>query len=76
MEAVLTESREEHVEWCKARAMEYYNEGDMQSAVTSMVSDMDKREDTKINSALVMLSMTYLLHGSLSDIKRWIQGFR
>jgi hypothetical protein len=69
-------TREEHVEWCKARAMEYYNQGDMQNAVTSMASDMNKREDTRVAHVLIMLGMLHLTNHDDREIKRWIEGFR
>ena len=40
-------SREEHLNWCKQRAMEYADTGDLQNAVVSMLSDLRKHPETK-----------------------------
>jgi hypothetical protein len=69
-------NREEHVTWCKARAMEYYNLGDMKNAVTSMISDMNKREDTRVADVLIQLGMLHLANHNDREIKHWIEGFR
>lgn len=45
-------TREEHVKWCKDRAMDYVKHGDLLNAVTSMMSDMDKHPDTKLGQTL------------------------
>lgn len=32
-------TRQEHMDWCKARALEYINEGDINNGLISMMSD-------------------------------------
>jgi hypothetical protein len=34
--------RDEHLAWCKKRALEYWRAGDLANAVASMGSDLDK----------------------------------
>tara|TARA_R110000772_G_scaffold17946_3_gene50065 strand:+ start:188396 stop:188617 length:222 start_codon:yes stop_codon:yes gene_type:complete len=70
------EKRSEHLQWCKDRAMEYAEKGDMQQAFASFQSDMSKHEETSNHLALEMGTML-LLGGHLStyeDMKRWIEG--
>jgi len=52
-------TREEHLAWCKKRALEYLDKGDANNAVASMESDMRKHPDTQISDTLSMLGMRY-----------------
>lgn len=70
-------TRDEHLEWCKNRAMEYWHKGDLNNAVASMGSDLEKHEGTKgVNSALVMLGMMCVMQHDREGCRRWIEGFR
>ncbi len=40
-------NRAEHLQWCKDRAIEYVNAGELQQAFTSMTSDVSKHPETK-----------------------------
>jgi len=53
-------TREEHLQWCKDRAIEYADKGDTVGAFTSFQSDMSKHEETKKHMALEMMTMMYL----------------
>ena len=69
------ETRKEHLEWCKQRAREYLDMGDIKSAYASFVSDMRKHPETENNPALeigLMLMMT----GNMADMRRFIEGFQ
>lgn len=71
------ETRTEHLQWCKDRALEYLDEGDVQNAFVSFMSDMGKHEETTNHMALEMGTML-LLGGHLStshEMKKWIEGF-
>lgn len=69
-------TREEHLMKCKFQALEYVTAGDLQSAVASMVSCMNQREDCKVNDVLTMLGMRYIIDGDSGAVTRWIKGFR
>jgi hypothetical protein len=58
-------TRDEHLAWAKKRALEYWRQGDLENAVTSMGSDLEQHPETKPNA--------YLL---VDGVKRWIEGFR
>lgn len=67
--------RTEYVKWCKERALVYLDRGDVTNAVTSMMSDMDKRDDTKVPQALVPLGMMAIISRDESEARRFIVGF-
>lgn len=68
--------RQQHLEWCKKRAHEYLARGDVQNAVTSMLSDMDKHPETALKApTLAMLGMMAIQSGSTTEARRFIDGF-
>ena len=70
-------NRDEHVEWCKQRACEYLERGDVMQAFTSMGSDLDKHPDTKDHPG-VKIGLNLLMIGSLStvpEMRHFIDGF-
>lgn len=71
-------TRQEHLVWCKQRAMKYVDAGDYNSAVTSMLSDLGKHPETKASSQgfLAQLGMLELMRGPTREsITRYVQGF-
>lgn len=72
-----TMNRKEYLEWCKQRAIEYLNEGDVKNAWASMCSDLQKHEETKGHPA-IMLGMMMVMGNQLSttkEMKDFILGF-
>lgn len=70
-------TRSEHVQWCKDRAMEYVNDGDLTGAFASMTSDLTKHPETANHSA-IQLGMGLLMGGMLStkpEMEKFIEGF-
>jgi hypothetical protein len=72
----MTVSRAEHLTWCKARALEYLDEGDLTNAVASMMSDLGKHPDFTVSPALVQLGVFYIAHDDEAGVRHWIEGFR
>lgn len=76
----MSTTREEHMQWCKDRAMEYVRTGDLVNAVASMMSDLEKHPETKsTGGALAMLGLmaaTQAQQGDRDCVERYIQGFR
>lgn len=69
-------SRQEHVEWCKQRALAYVDRGDVQNAFASLNSDLRKHPETEDHGA-IELGMMLMLAGHLSTSKQmreWIEG--
>lgn len=70
-------TRQEHLDWCKKRALEYVENGDVQQAVASMLSDLEKHSETAGHAGSqigVMLLLGGFLNGS-EKVKDWITGF-
>ena len=55
-------ARDEHLAWCKRRALEYVDTGDLTHAVASMASDLKTHLDTDnpALNGLVMIGMMYV----------------
>jgi hypothetical protein len=72
-----TQTRAQHLAWCKQRALEYVERGDPKEAFTSMASDLDKHEETRGHIG-IKLGLMQLMCGMLSDresMRRFIEGF-
>lgn len=69
-------TRDEHLAWCKKRALEYVDAGDLLNAVTSMGSDMDKHPECRMNAGLLIVGAMAAQSGRREEVKRWIEGFR
>ena len=70
-------SRDEHMEWCKTRALEYVDRGDTDGAFASMASDLQKHPETSDHLEMqlgLMMKMSGHLD-SLPEMRRWIVGF-
>jgi endonuclease III len=71
-------NRQEHLQWCKDRAMEYVKAGDFSSAVASMLSDLGKHKETEASSRglLAQLGMLELMSNPTKErIEKYIKGF-
>lgn len=71
-------TRDEHLEWCKQRAREYLNDGDIKNAVTSMLSDLSKHPETADLSqgGFAQIGMHTILTGDMNLATRFVEGFR
>jgi len=70
-------TRDEHLAWCKKRALEYVDQGNPVEGVTSMLSDIRKHPETA-SETLTALGMQLMMIGSLSspqEARRFIEGF-
>lgn len=68
-------TREEHVAWCRQRALEYLNRGDVKNAVASMMSDINKHPDCGVPDMIHMFGMMAVNKNSVYDARRYIEGF-
>lgn len=69
-------TRAEHLKWCKDRAMEYCNNGDLTNALASFASDLGEHEETAGHPA-IQLGMMLTISGNLStqkQMKEFIEG--
>jgi hypothetical protein len=69
-------TRDKHLAWCKRRALEYVDAGDLTNAVASMGSDLSKHPETRANDILMMLGMRHVMDGDGPAVRRWVEGFR
>ena len=72
------QTRAEHLQWCKDRAFEYADRGDLANAVASMCSDLRKHPETE-NHAGAQLMVIQAAAGLLDrpgELRRCIEGFR
>jgi hypothetical protein len=68
---------EEHLEWCKTRALELVEQGDWRGALDSMARDLRKHPDTAEHEGLAF-GRVLLLEGHLAtaeDMRQFIEGF-
>jgi hypothetical protein len=70
-------TRQEHLDWCKKRAHEYLDRGDIANAIASMMSDMNKHEETKLGDGniLAVLGLRAAMSGDTNEARRYIDGF-
>jgi hypothetical protein len=70
-------TRDEHLAWAKARALEYLDRGDIREAVASMLSDLSKHPDLKgSGDAAGPLGLAAIMSGSTLVVRGFIEGFR
>lgn len=72
-------TQDEHIEWCKTRALQYLDAGDVRQAFTSMLSDVRKHPDLENHAGLLIGAGFMLLPGWIDnpvEVRRWIVGFR
>lgn len=77
MNATTETSRYEHLKWCKERALQYCDMGDVSQAYASMASDLGKHPETQGHSA-IELGMMLMMGGHLSSpdkMREFINGF-
>ena len=70
-------TRQEHLDWCKERALEYVDMGDLQNAYASMASDLSKHPETEKHAA-ISLGLMMMMGGHLSTadkMRTFIEGF-
>lgn len=68
---------DEHLAWCKQRALAHVDKGDLEEAVLSMAIDIqthpENRMDERTLDALVLATR---FHWHPNGIREWIGGFR
>lgn len=69
-------TRDEHLEWCKKRAREYLDRGDIENAIASMGSDLMKHEELAgISAKMMPVGMMLVIQHDLNGARRWVEGF-
>ena len=70
-------TRAEHLAWCKKRALEYVDAGDLPQAFASMGSDLGKHPETANHSGIQLgAMMLFAGHlGTPEKMRKFIEGF-
>ena len=70
-------SRAEHLQWCKDRALEYADRGDVANALASMTSDLRKHPGTKDHDGMELMMMLAIAGQSErpGELRHFIEGF-
>lgn len=74
----MTTPRAEHLAWCKQRALEYVDAGDLSQALASMMSDMRKHPETDTPEVATLLTLEGTRCVGANDtaaMRRLIEGF-
>jgi hypothetical protein len=74
----MAETRLEHLQWCKDRALAYVARGDLVNALASMTSDMRKHPGTDTAAATALLAamgVRCVMAGDSAGMRRLIEGF-
>ena len=70
------QDRDEHLAWCKRRALDYLDRGEIREAITSMLSDLNKHPQLGCNPYLAMVGMMAARDLDVGAARRFIEGFR
>lgn len=68
-------TRAEHLAWCKTRALQYVDAGNLQEAMASMLSDLTKHQDTAPSAKIGMILMMTVDRNSPQQVRSFITGF-
>lgn len=73
----MSKTRQEHVEWCKQRANQYIDAGDITNAYSSIASDLQGHPETAnhVGIQLGMMEMMAGRLGTLDEMRKFIDGF-
>ena len=66
-------SRDDHLYWCKSRAVDYLDRGEIREGILSFLSDMQKHEETKSHGALMFL--LGMSNNTRAEVKKFILDF-
>jgi hypothetical protein len=74
---IMAATREEHLLWCKKRALEYVDAGDVKNAWQSMVSDLGMHDETKGHIAIGLGTMLMMAQkfNTPDEMRKFIEGF-
>jgi hypothetical protein len=72
-------TRAEHLRWAKDRALEYADQGDTGSAMSSLMQDLSLHTETAASAAIVPeLMMPLTMMGEFEkpgELRKFIEGF-
>jgi hypothetical protein len=70
-------TRAEHLQWAKERALRYVEDGELHSAVASILSDLRKHPDTELaGQAMGGVGLYEAARGTRESVRKFIEGFQ
>jgi hypothetical protein len=69
-------TRDEHLQACKERALEYLDDGDVRNAIASMLSDLNKHPGTRPTPQIVKLGVMVAGGSDMDTARRFITDFK
>jgi hypothetical protein len=69
-------TRDEHMRWCKTRALEYVERGDGAQALASMTSDLGKHPELAKSAAFARRFCPTVDYKNLTAVRKFIEDFR
>lgn len=69
-------TRDDYLAKAKTRALEYLDCGEVDNAITSILSDLNQRADTKVNDMLAIFGLKIASDANSIEARRFIEGFR
>jgi hypothetical protein len=69
-------NREDHLAWCKKRALEYLDNGEIADAMASMGNDLMQHPELEGTAQrLMLLGVVYAMNQDSQGARRFIEGF-
>jgi len=62
-----TDTRAEHLAWCKERALAYVEQGDLNNAFASLISDLRKHPETEDGRVETVEDVTWVCSSLLAE---------
>lgn len=64
------------MDFCKKRALAYLDEGDVQNAITSMLSDLGKYdENSSAAASMAPIGLMIAMNNDIHEARKFIEGF-
>lgn len=71
----MPDERAEWLQFAKLRALRYLAERDLDGALASMGSDLNKRDDLRPHPSVMFLGMSHVMRSDVEGLRAWIEGF-
>lgn len=69
----MSRTREEHLDWAKARAIEFLDNGDNRQALASIASDLNKHDETRNHPDIPKLG-AMVFSANMGGLRSLIEG--
>ena len=69
-------TRDEHLAWCKSRALAYVERGELAGAIASMLSDLGQWDEPLYQIEMLKFLITAGMScKTAGQVRHWIEGF-